>query len=145
MTRALEAAHLLARFAADLPTRAALLSCYASLLSTATSAEPVDLRLRLGGRIFPLRMRKSDIFTLGEILHEGQYRLVSCLPECPVIFDAGANVGISALWFLAQHPEARLHCFEPEGENFRLLEANLGGRENVRLTRAALGARSGAP
>jgi FkbM family methyltransferase len=143
MTRALEAAHLLARFAADFRTRAALVSCYASLLSSTTSAEPVELRLRLGGRVVPLHMRKSDIFTLGEILHEGQYRLVSRLPESPVIFDAGANVGVSALWFLAQHPGAQLHCFEPEGENFRLLEANLGGRKNVRLTRAALGAQSG--
>jgi FkbM family methyltransferase len=143
MTRALEAAHLLARFAADFRTRAVLISCYASLRTTTTSAEPVDLRLRLGGRVVPLHMRKSDIFTLGEILHEGQYRLVSRLPDSPVIFDAGANVGVSALWFLAQHPGAQLHCFEPEAENFRLLEANLGGRRNVRLTRAALGTRSG--
>lgn len=141
LRRAREAMDILSRFAADWRSRRVLTACYATILTSTTDPREETFRLRIRGREFPFRMRRSDLFTLGEILHEGQYDLRSTLPEAPTIVDAGANIGVAALWFLAHHPGARLHAFEPEPENFRLLSANLGGMPGVVLNQAAVGAR----
>lgn len=88
-------------------------------------------------------MRQSDIFTLAEVLHQRQYRLSTPLPREPVIIDAGANIGISSLWFLGLYPKCDLHCFEPEPVNFALLSENLGSIPRVHLRQAALGSLTG--
>jgi len=141
--RAREARFIVGECADDLRSRAALLGCYASILRDVTDAHEVEFQLRLSGRRFPFRMRRSDIFTLGEILHEKQYQMVSQLPRAPLIIDAGANVGVTALWFLWQHPDATVHAFEPEPTNFRLLQANFGRHSQVVLNQAGLGAERG--
>jgi hypothetical protein len=41
-----------------------------------------------------------------------------------VVIDAGANIGLFALWVLRRAPAARLLCFEPVPETFRILERN---------------------
>jgi FkbM family methyltransferase len=46
------------------------------------------------------------------------------------IVDVGANIGASALFFLAQNPR-RMVCFEPSAENFGFLRQNLTGLANV--------------
>jgi FkbM family methyltransferase len=43
------------------------------------------------------------------------------------IVDIGANVGASALQFLATYPNAEVHCFEPGPEARACLSANLAG------------------
>lgn len=43
------------------------------------------------------------------------------------IVDIGANVGASALQFLATYPHAEVHCFEPGSEALVCLSANLAG------------------
>jgi FkbM family methyltransferase len=113
---------------------------YVSTLRTTTSRKRVDLRLRIGTAIFPFRMRESDVFVLEEILLERQYELQTPVRPAPVIVDAGANIGVAALWFLAQNPGATLYAFEPEPENFELLSANIGNLNGVTVEQAALGA-----
>lgn len=135
LRRAREASALLA-LAQDWRSRAALLACYGTLLRDVHDRREVAVRLRGTGR--ELRMRRCDILTLGEIFAERQYAIDAPLPERPVIVDAGANIGVTALWFLSRYPGARLHAFEPEPENFRLLEANFGGDPDVVLNRAGL-------
>src|SRR5262245_22955584 len=140
--RAREAA-CVASYAADLRSSVKLLGCYATLLKSATSPTEVAARLRINGQVFPFHLRKCDIFTLGEVFYEQQYRLRTPLPERPVIIDAGANIGAATAWFLGRYPGAVVHCFEPQSDNFRLLTANLGGRDDVVLNRAAIGAAAG--
>jgi FkbM family methyltransferase len=135
--------HLVGGYAGDFRTAGNLLRCYGHLLRPGTPDRDVDLLLRIGRRRAPLRMRASDIFTLAEILHEGQYDVQSRLPPSPVIIDAGANIGVTATWFLGRCPGARLHCFEPSSANFAYLLANVGTAPGARVTRAALGAESG--
>ncbi len=142
LSRACEAAWVTAH-AADPRSAVALAASYRSILTSSTDPTPVAARVRINGRVFPLAFRKCDIFTLAEVIYERQYRLRVPLPDRPVIVDAGANFGAAAAWFLAHHPDADLHCFEPQSENFRLLSANLGGRPNVALHRAAVGAHAG--
>lgn len=138
-----EMTDLVMRYAADVETVRTLLHTYGSLSHRERYNDVVDLRLKIGGRTFPFRMRISDIFILGEILHERQYALQSRLPKAPVIIDLGANIGISLLWFLGLHPDARIHAFEPAGDNLRFLEKNVEGLANVTLQRAAVGDVSG--
>jgi FkbM family methyltransferase len=88
-------------------------------------------------------MRKSDLFTLSEVFHLRQYVIQSVLPARPTIIDAGANIGLASIWFLARYPGASLHAFEPEDKNYRLLSANLNSESNVQLTKAALGESNG--
>jgi len=143
LARAQEAWHILSKHAAGLADWRPIIAAYASTLRSATDQSPIDLSLRIADREFSVRMRKSDIYTVAEILHERQYVLKSPLPKRPVIIDAGANIGMSALWFLAYHPEARLVCFEPGSANFGLLTHNLGSYPGVVLEQAAVGVEEG--
>lgn len=139
----MEAADLTLRLTKDSRSRAALLSCYAGILLDPMDSDEVALNLSADGRLFPITMRKSDIFTMAEVLHEEQYAITSPVGPEPVILDCGANIGLSAIWFLSRFPGARVHCFEPEPGNFRLLEANVGSHPGVVLNRAAVGRASG--
>jgi FkbM family methyltransferase len=65
-----------------------------------------------------------------------------CAGRRPLIVDAGANVGASAVFFAAMFPTARIVAIEPEESNFALLVENARGRD-VRCIKAALASASG--
>jgi FkbM family methyltransferase len=119
--RAVEAAHVVGWCAADGPSRRWLLTAYAALARRTWSPNAVDVHLRMLGSTVSLRFRQQDIYVIGEILHERAYRIQSPLPARPVIVDAGANIGVAALWLACQHPDAQMHCFEPESRSYALL------------------------
>lgn len=66
----------------------------------------------------------------GILLKKGkkaEYRLpVKLAPK--VILDIGANIGISALFFADQFPQADIYAFEPMPENFAVLQRNAEGK-----------------
>lgn len=47
--------------------------------------------------------------------------------ERPVIIDCGSNIGMSVLFFKDQYPQARIIAFEPDPENFSLLQSMVAG------------------
>jgi len=58
----------------------------------------------------------------------------------PRILDLGANIGLSVLYFLREHPDAVLTALEPDPALFRVLERNVrenGGGRAVLLNQAA--------
>jgi FkbM family methyltransferase len=55
-----------------------------------------------------------------------------------VIIDAGANIGLSALFFANKYPDAKIFAIEPEETNYKLLELNTKPYNNVCLIKAAL-------
>ncbi len=138
LRRLQEASVIVLRHAADFDSRRVLLGCYASILTTSLDSRIVDFRLRIDGRPFPFRMRKCDIFTIGEILYEQQYCLKSSLDPAPTIVDIGANIGVSVLWFLGKYPGCRIHAFEPEPANFALLTSNAANHPGVVLNQLAV-------
>lgn len=85
-----------------------------------------DLTVRFRGKSIPVRVRgKSIDLELIQLIlrEESEYRLpVSLQPR--VIFDVGANIGITALYFACVYPEARIFCFEPLPDNVELLQYN---------------------
>jgi FkbM family methyltransferase len=62
------------------------------------------------------------------------------LPSKPYIIDCGANIGLSVIYIKEQHPEAKIVAFEPDDENFRLLQKNISsfGYSNVELRKEAV-------
>ncbi len=61
-----------------------------------------------------------------------------------VIFDVGANIGQSALWYRRSFPTAEIYAFEPIPSVFRTLVSHVGRLPNVRCIQKAAGAEDGA-
>jgi FkbM family methyltransferase len=75
-----------------------------------------------------LRRFAGDIFVLYEVLCDKCYVIPSsmCPPEkVRVVFDCGANIGLTSLFFAAQYPNARIYSIEPDPSNFVLLQRNV--------------------
>ncbi|HEY4937111.1 MAG TPA: FkbM family methyltransferase [Puia sp.] len=47
------------------------------------------------------------------------------LPPRPYIIDCGANIGLSIIYMKRLYPDAEIVAFEPDEENFKLLEKNI--------------------
>jgi FkbM family methyltransferase len=143
LRRAVEAAHMVGWCAADGASRWRLLAAYNALARRTWRPAPLDVRLRMHRSTVSLRFRQQDIYVIGEILHDRAYRIQSQLPARPVIVDAGANIGMAALWLASRYPDAELYCFEPESRCFALLQHNLRQLPRARCKRSALGACTG--
>lgn len=104
-----------------------------------------------------LRVGTSDPEIVGQIfvdkafslanfprLDELKHWLAACRSsgKRPLIIDAGANIGLSALSFYAQISDATVVAIEPDPENFALLVANTEDTPILPLP-AALGGASG--
>jgi FkbM family methyltransferase len=95
-----------------------------------------------GRRQFHFRQQSSDEIVFKQILEQQQYdlrrlRRVSELFEFvqrrealglrPLVVDAGANIGASAIYFAAKLQKALVVAIEPNLENFKLLCKNVQG------------------
>ena len=60
----------------------------------------------------------------------------------PVIFDVGANIGQSTLWYLKSFPAAMVYAFEPLPSVYKTLASNVGKLENVICIQKAVGERN---
>src|SRR5262245_8086929 len=76
------------------------------------------------GEPFTLRLRGSDLMTFFQVIVHKGYELPWSGPDPRVIVDAGANIGLSSIWFATQYPEAKVIAIEPNRDNFALLEEN---------------------
>ena len=63
----------------------------------------------------------------------------------PLIIDCGANIGVSVLEWKARWPMARVICFEPDPDAFRLLAMNIERNDvpGVRCIQAAVSDQDG--
>ena len=86
----------------------------------------INIQHPLGIRTLCLRTFEGDIDIFYEIFFRKIYD-VPCRQTGPVkiVVDLGANVGLSALYFLQQYPQAKVICVEPEPGNFKMLTKNL--------------------
>lgn len=62
--------------------------------------------------------------------------------KTPLIIDAGANIGTSALWFFKEFEKSHVVAFEPDAGNAGLLEKNLAGLD-ADVRQAAIGSTDG--
>lgn len=101
---------------------------------------PSEVRkIELPGFSHPIWLRAggSDYFTFLQIFADLQYD--HGLPISPVlVVDAGANIGMSAVFFARQYPQARILSIEPDDVNFQLLQKNTAGYPNVQCLQGVL-------
>ena len=84
-----------------------------------------------------LRLRSTDIELCKEVLVKAQYE--SELPKSPnVIVDAGANIGLTSIFFANRYPEATVIAVEPDSSNYEMLIKNIAPYSNIIAVRAAL-------
>lgn len=95
---------------------------------TAGGAYPYVSRVRTpAGERRATLYSSHDISTLTEVFCREDYR---CGPDIDVVVDVGANIGISALYFLTRNERVRVYLFEPDPRNVERLRGNLAGLED---------------
>jgi FkbM family methyltransferase len=95
--------------------------------------------VRPRGVAHPIQRRPgtSDSMVLAQIFGARDFEMD--LPFRPKsIIDAGANIGISSVYFATTYPKARVLAIEPDADNFALCQANTAPYPNVQCVRAAL-------
>ncbi len=89
---------------------------------------------------FSLRPHTSDLPTFYQVFVLGAYDIPLGF-EPRFIVDAGAHIGMAAIFFANKYPKATIFCIEPELSNFRLLEKNTRPYPNIIRLNKALAAR----
>lgn len=88
---------------------------------------PHQVTVRFNGKRIPIHVRPTtmDLEIARLILcRHSEYEVpVQFSPK--VIFDVGANIGMTSLYFAECYPDARIFAFEPLPQNLDLLRANL--------------------
>jgi FkbM family methyltransferase len=99
----------------------------------------IEVAVAAPGILHPvyLRARTTDIGMCREILVKRQY---SCeFQTAPrVIVDAGANIGLTSVFFANKYPNAHIIALEPEVSNYRMLQRNISAYPNIKAINAAL-------
>jgi len=82
-------------------------------------------------------------FLHDEIFRAGCYDHVA-LPQPPLVVDAGANIGMFALYIKRRYPAAEILAFEPTPESAAVLRQNIGlhGLAGITVHEVALGSQS---
>jgi FkbM family methyltransferase len=96
-----------------------------------------ELRHRPG--VFHLRHGSGDVAILNKIFardpatssYEPPAAVAAALDAIggPRILDVGANIGLFGVYALGRWPEARITSFEPDPDNFRVLDLTVGANQ----------------
>ena len=76
--------------------------------------------------------RQYEIPAIGANMHaaaHAHYAAIVAAGGVPLIIDAGANIGASALWLAATYPAALIVAVEPAADNLALLRQNCATRQ----------------
>jgi FkbM family methyltransferase len=88
-----------------------------------------------------IRVQTSDVIVLRQVLLNREYELpVGVVPS--VIIDAGANIGMTSVFFANRYPSARILSIEPEISNFKMLVKNTSAYKSVIPIHGALWGRA---
>jgi FkbM family methyltransferase len=89
----------------------------------------------------PTLYSSDDMLTVNEVFCREDYRVS---PQVGVAVDIGANIGLSALYFLTRGTRSRCYLFEPDLRNSARLDANLADFQGrFTFEEAAVGLESG--
>lgn len=79
---------------------------------------------------FKLRVNTSDTTVFYQIFSDREYdNPIDFTPE--VIIDAGANIGLTSLFYANKYPNAKIIAIEPDYENFETLLFNTKNYSNI--------------
>ncbi len=125
-----------------------------SRTSTENGLTTLHVTDRLRGRSSEISLREgtSDWLTFDQIFVNEDYNLKAlkrypellalykdaCLKGTPLIVDAGANVGLSSLYFHHIWPESQIVAIEPSEANFSVLRRNTKGVPQIQSLLAGI-------
>ena len=103
---------------------------------------PYRCRIRAcGGQIALVLEGPDDMVTVHEVFCGRAYPVNR---EATVVVDIGANIGISALFFLTEAPRCRVHLFEPNPALIARLRSNLSAfAERIAVNELAVATHGG--
>lgn len=105
----------------------------------------IKLKLGLTKRIFipkiphPIYLRSgtSDASVFTQVFGSLEYNInIRFQPE--TIIDAGANIGLAAVYFINKYPKSKIISVEPENSNFELLQRNVSNYKSVHTIQRAI-------
>ena len=83
-----------------------------------------------------LRFGTSDIDTYLQVFISEEYNYDYGNPI--VIVDAGANIGLTSIYFANKYPNATIIAIEPEESNYKLMLKNISSYDNIIPLNAAI-------
>ena len=102
-------------------------------------ASNVCVDMRFLGSHLSMRIDDSDIRVFKQIFVDNEYDSLNLPETANTIVDLGANIGLSALFFLKKYPNAHIIAVEPDTVNFEFMKRNLEDYSNhVALLQAAI-------
>lgn len=113
------------------------------ILAKVLGEKPI-FTIKIEGITYPVSIRigTTDVSVLKQVLIEKHYDFT--IPNDPKnIIDAGANIGLSAVFFANKYPRATIVAIEPESSNFEILKRNVAPYPQIIPVKAALWKRSG--
>lgn len=103
---------------------------------------PRFIRVKHHGKDVYLRLSTSDQCVYQEVVLDEDYEFdLGWTPK--IIVDAGANIGLSSIYFSNRYPSAGIIAIEPEASNFAMLERNVRPYRQITPLHAALWNREG--
>jgi FkbM family methyltransferase len=90
---------------------------------------------------YPLYLRPgtSDLESFWQIFIAGSYDITRVVDISPsIVVDAGANAGMSALYFANQFPDAHIIAIEPDATNLAVLRCNAEAYPQIEVWHAGL-------
>lgn len=91
---------------------------------------------RLFGRPLAYSDKNGLLHSIREVFYDEVYKFETA-KRSPHIIDAGANIGLSVLYFKRLYPGCSIVAYEPDAAIFALLQQNVGALDGVELHRAA--------
>jgi FkbM family methyltransferase len=86
---------------------------------------------------------KEELKNLENEIFKNEIYSIDLNSDNPVIFDLGAHIGLSTLYFKSLYPKSTITCFEPNPNVIELLKENisLNNIGDVKIEEVALGKR----
>jgi len=84
-----------------------------------------------------LRNNSSDVLVYKDVIDSKEYEFTAT-KEPRTIIDAGANIGLTSVFFANKYPNAKIIAIEPDESNIKILEMNIKPYKNIHLIKGAL-------
>jgi FkbM family methyltransferase len=101
------------------------------------------IAVRVSGIRAPIfiRVQSTDFIVLRQVMDDREYELPAAIAPS-VIVDAGANIGVTSVFYANRYPTARIFAIEPEKSNFDMLVKNAAPYQNIVPIHGALWSKS---
>ncbi len=100
------------------------------------------IKFSLYGKSLAIRLGTTDLPLFRSIFLDDEFDLsflkLNTKINPKLIFDLGANVGYTSIFFAHTYPHSRIFAVEPESSNFELLKENVKNYKNIVPFQAAI-------